>query len=304
MLAIYDIAVYQTALKKFEVNHVYIKEDMIYYIGQEKLEGVQQAINGKGYYLIPGLIDMHMHIESSMTTPSEFSNNVLAKGTTTVLADAHEVANALGMQGLMDYMNYQQKMDIFYAVPSSVPSTNEFLETTQGIIDEKEVETLISHPKIRALGEIMNFTDVVSDDDSRTKRVVDKFSEKCPLFPIEGHIPRVSGLDLARFAHRGIGSDHTHQDVASLLEKVKMGFLVQIQEKSMSPQLFEAIERYGLQEWVCFVTDDVLADDLLEKGHMDHLIRKAVSMGMSLEDAIYASTWVPARRMRLKIVAF
>ncbi len=300
MIAFRSIQTYNTALKTFEENHVYVKDAMIWYIGPEVLDADIEWYDGKGLYIIPGLIDMHMHIESSMTTPSEFSNKVLPMGTTTILADAHEVANALGMEGLLDYMSYEQKMDIFYAIPSSVPSSNPHLETTKACFDAEEVNILSQHPKIRALGEIMNFSDVVSSKDSRTKRIVDSFQEACPLYPIEGHIPKVSGFDLARFAHRGIGSDHTQQSVDSLLEKVKQGFLVQIQEKSMHPELFKAIQKHQIHEWVCFVTDDVLADDLLRKGHMDHLIRKAVSMGMPIEDAIYASTWVPARRMRLE----
>lgn len=298
MLLIENIAVYNTALKSFEVSNVYMNEGRVWAISLEKLR-YDTYYDGTGKYLLPGFIDAHMHIESSMTTPPEFSNTVLPKGTTTVLADAHEVANALGYDGLEVYMDSSQPLDIYYAIPSSVPSTNPELETTGGIFTEHDVSRLCQNPKIRALGEIMNFKDVVSHEDSVTKRIVDTFQRVAPLLPIEGHIPRVTGMELARYAHRGIGSDHTHQTVASLLEKTRMGFLVQIQEKSMHRELIEAIETYQLYESVCFVTDDVMPDHLVDAGHMDHLIRKAVKLGMRVEDAIYAATAIPARRMLL-----
>ena len=257
----------------------------------------EEVIDGSGMYLIPGLIDIHMHIESSMTTPVEYSNTVLKLGTTTVVADSHEVANALGLEGLYEYMNSEQDLDIFYSVPSSVPSTNNDLETTRGFIGEKEVKELCKFSKIRALGEIMNFKEIVEEKDNHTKRIIKAFKEEHPNYPIEGHIPLVTGYELARYLHAGIGSDHTHQSVNSLLEKTKFGILVQLQEKSMTKEIFSAIKKYHLEEFVCFVSDDVMPDDLINKGHMDYLIRKAVSLGYPIEDAIYAATYIPAQRM-------
>lgn len=295
-MIIRNISVYNTSQKSFHIADVEIRGGLYYMIGKIDRKS-EFEFDGSGTYLVPGLIDVHMHIESSMTTPQEFSNIVLPMGTTTIVADAHEVANALGLEGLLEYMDSKQDMDIFYAIPSSVPSTNQNLETSKGFIGEKEVEVLCQNPKIRALGEIMNFKDVVSGEDSVTKRIIDKFRNLKPLFPIEGHVPLVKGEELARFAMTGIGSDHTHQSVESLLEKTRAGFLIQLQEKSMTGEIFKAIEAYGLEEFICFVTDDVMPDDLLKKGHLNYLIKQAVSLGYPVEKAIYAATKIPAQRM-------
>lgn len=293
-----NISVYNTARRTFEVSNVYVKDCLFYHIGDDTIP-FDISINGHGQFMIPGLIDSHMHIESSMTTPQEFSKTVLPKGTTTILADAHEVANVFGYKGLIEYMDQASYLDIFYAIPSSVPSTNTKLETTGGIVDEGVVEALCKHPKVIALGEIMNFNDVSSDEDSLTKRIISSFKKFKPGYPIEGHIPRISGLGLSKFINQGIGSDHTHQTVESLLEKTRAGLLVQLQEKSLNQEIIEAVIHYDLFNSVSLVTDDVMPDDLVEKGHLDHLIRRCVGFGMRIEDAIYLATKTPANRLML-----
>lgn len=297
-MIIKNISVFNTSQKKFEVKDVEIRGCFYYYIGEiDDTDDV--VIDGSGKYLLPGFLDIHMHIESSMTTAQEYSNELLPRGATTIVSDCHEITNALGIDGLKEYMDSDQNMDIYYAIPSSVPSTNPCLETTRGAVGVKEVKALCQHPKIIALGEIMNFSDIVSEGDSPTKSIIDAFKRHAPGKPIEGHIPRVTGPELARYAHAGIGSDHTHQSVASLIEKTRAGFLIQLQEKSMNEEIFKAIKDYQLEEFICFATDDVMPDDLIEKGSIDHLIRKAISLGYPPEDAVYAATYVPARRMRL-----
>ncbi|MDO5026499.1 MAG: adenine deaminase C-terminal domain-containing protein [Tissierellia bacterium] len=298
-MIIKNISIFNTSQKKFELGHVEIRGDKYWMVGNIDLEQIEdmEIIDGSGMYLIPGLIDIHMHIESSMTTPAEYSNTVLKKGTTTIVADSHEVANALGIEGLLEYMSSQQKLDIFYAIPSSVPSTNSTLETAKGYIGPKEVKDLCKFPKVRALGEIMNYKEVVEEKDNHTKRIIKAFKEEHPLYPVEGHIPLITGYELARYLHAGIGSDHTHQSVDSLIEKTRAGIQIQLQEKSMTEEIFKAIKKYHLEEFISFVSDDVMPDDLINKGHMDHLIRKAVLLGYPVEDAIYASTYIPAKRM-------
>ncbi|UPU39645.1 hypothetical protein MX850_02520 [Erysipelothrix sp. Poltava] len=130
-----DAFLYNTSQRTFEKGDLYIQDSMIYHIGEADII-VDQEIDAKGKWIIPGLIDIHMHIESSMTNPNEFSKTVLPMGTTTIVADAHEIGNVFGTQGLIDFMDIDTQLDIFYAIPSSVPSTNPFLETTGGIVDE------------------------------------------------------------------------------------------------------------------------------------------------------------------------
>lgn len=303
-MIIKNISIFNTSQKSFEIGDVEIRNGQYWMVGniQSNMENRDKAnkvevIDGSGMFLIPGLIDIHMHIESSMTTPCEYSNTVLKRGTTTIVADSHEVANSLGMKGLYEYMSSKQTLDIYYAIPSSVPSTNSDLETNNGFIGPDQVKELCKFPKIRALGEIMNYKEVVEDKDNHTKRIIRAFQKELPLYPVEGHIPLVTGYELARYLHSGIGSDHTHQSVDSLIEKTRAGILIQLQEKSMTKEIFDAIKKYHLEESVCFVSDDVMPDDLMAKGHMDHLIRKAISLGYPAEDAIYASTYIPSRRM-------
>ena len=293
-----NIFVFNTATRQFEAFDVTIKDTTIINIGDDIIP-YDVLVDGQGKYMIPGLIDSHMHIESSMTTPQEFSNTVLPLGTTTILADAHEVANVFGVSGLEDYMAQDTTLDIFWAIPSSVPSTNPRLETTGGTIDEHDVERLCHHPKVIALGEIMNFKDVTADDDNLTQRIIKRFHALKPLSPIEGHIPRISGLELSKFIMQGIGSDHTHQTPESLLEKTRLGILVQLQEKSITPEVIAQINHSNLIHRISLVTDDVLPDDLIEKGHLNYVLKKAVAMGLPINDAIYAATYTPAMRLNL-----
>lgn len=297
MLKITNVHVFNSARRIFEINDVYIKNDKFYHIGNDETIPFDVLVDGHDTWMIPGLIDSHMHIESSMTTPQEYSNTVLPMGTTTILADAHEVANVFGKEGLLDYMNQSQHLDIFWAIPSSVPSTNATLETTGGRIDASDIYELAQHPNVIALGEIMNFKDVTSEEDTLTKQIIQAFKEAQPLSPIEGHIPRVSGLELSKFVGQGIGSDHTHQTRESLIEKTRAGILVQLQGKSLSFDIIEAMYEYDLLQRVALVTDDVLPHDLYTKGGMNHIVKQAIQFGMRPEDAIFASTYTPAMRL-------
>ena len=130
-----NVQVYNTFTQSFEKKNVYIQEDKFYYICDDEPLESQEVIDGQGKYMIPGLIDIHMHIESSMTVPGEFSKAVLPHGVTTVVADPHEIANVFGIRGIETMISNDTTLDIFYGIPSSVPSTNEYLETTGGKID-------------------------------------------------------------------------------------------------------------------------------------------------------------------------
>ncbi len=254
---------------------------------------------GEGLYLIPGLIDIHMHIESSMTTPTEFSNAALPHGTTTVVADCHEVANVFGSEGLADFMDLSSVVDIFYAIPSSVPSTSKELETCYGFIDAKEVEELCKREDIIALGEIMNANDLFSEGENRTKRIIETFKKYKSHCPIEGHCPKITAEKLSAFISSGVDSDHTHQSPASIREKASAGMFLEIQNKSINAENIEALSAPHLEGKFCFCTDDVMPDVLFTDGHLDAVLRNAIRTGMPPRQAIYAATHTPAMRMRL-----
>jgi adenine deaminase len=297
-LAIVNAQVFNTFTKKFEKKNVLIVNDKFYYITDDAIEDYQVAevVDAKNQYLIPGLMDIHMHIESSMTSPSIFSEAVLTHGVTTVVADAHEIANVFGMEGLEAFFSQPSVMDIFYAIPSSVPSTMPELETTGGFIGVEEVKQLLQHPKVIALGEAMNFNGIVNEPDSLIRQILLAVQSERPLMPLEGHVPRVSGLELSKFLYAGITADHTHQSPVSIYEKITNGMFLEFQKKSITPENISVIVENHFYEYVAIITDDVMADDLME-GHLDANVRLAISSGMPAEQAIYCATYTPARRM-------
>ncbi|KKK39924.1 adenine deaminase [Mesobacillus campisalis] len=297
-LAIIHGQVFNTFTKKFEKKHVTIKGDKIYYLTASELEHVEaeEVVDATNQYLVPGLMDIHMHIESSMTSPSIFSETALAHGVTTVVADAHEIANVFGMEGLEVFFSQPSRMDIFFAIPSSVPSTTPELETTGGIIGVEEVKRLLRHPKVIALGEAMNFNGIVNEPDSLIRQILREVQTEKPFMPLEGHIPRVSGLELAKFLYAGLTADHTHQSPQSIYEKITNGMFLELQKKSITPENIAVIVENQFYEYVAIITDDVMADDLLE-GHLNENVKLAVSCGMPVEQALYCATYTPARRM-------
>lgn len=299
-LIVKNIKVYNSYFKKFINADVAIMDGKFIYIGKE-YEGklsAKEVVDGHGNYMIPGLIDIHMHIESSMTIPSEFSKAVIPHGVTTVVADPHEIANVFGVEGIMAFISEEEKIDIFYGIPSSVPSTSKEFETTGGFISDKEVGELLVYPKVICLGEVMNFKDLIEEDDSNINRIINLIKREKHNFPIEGHCPKIEGLDLAMYIYRGVDGDHTQQSLKSIEEKISNGMFLEMQEKSMSEENMNYLRDNNLYEHFCLVTDDVMADKLTS-GHLNKLVKKAMDMGISEENAIYVSTYTPARRMGL-----
>ncbi|ALC89221.1 adenosine deaminase [Bacillus sp. FJAT-18017] len=297
-LVIKNAQVFNTFTKKFEAKNVSIIDDKFYYLKAGEFEDIEAAkvVDAKNQYMVPGLMDIHMHIESSMTSPSIFSGAALAHGVTTVVADAHEIANVFGMEGLEAFFSQPSTMDIFFAIPSSVPSTTPELETTGGFIGVEEVKRLLQHPKVIALGEAMNFNGIVNEPDSLIRQILHVVQTERPFMPLEGHIPRVSELDLAKFLYAGLTADHTHQSPESIYEKVSSGMFLELQKKSITTENIQVIVENQFYEYVAIITDDIMADDLLE-GHLNANVRLAISCGMPAEQALYCATYTPARRM-------
>lgn len=292
--------VFQTPTRTFAKQNVAIKGDKFYYISSADLDQLSSdvIIDAENQYMIPGLLDIHMHIESSMTTPTIFSETVLRYGVTTVVADAHEMANVFGLEGLKHFMAAKTKLDIFHAIPSSVPSTTPELETTGGIIGLLEVKELLKDPRVICLGEAMNFKGIAYEPDSLIAEIIALCKKERPTMPLEGHIPKIYDQELADFLYSGITSDHTHQFPEHLLEKIQAGLFIQFQNKSITPENMAVITEHQLYDFACIITDDVMADDLL-KGHLNENLKKAVASGLPMEQAIYMTTYTPARRMSL-----
>lgn len=304
-LIVKNVQVYNSYLKKFIHGDVAILDGKFLYIGnvsqvQDEELKAKKVIDGHSKYMIPGLIDIHMHVESSMTTPFQFSQGVVPHGVTTLVADPHEMANVFGVDGIKEMINNSKNstVDFFYGIPSSVPSTNKELETTGASIKAEDVEKLLDIEDVCCLGEVMNFKDLVGDQESTINKIIQKIKNKKSHMRIEGHCPKISGLDLAKFIYQGVDADHTQQTPASLEEKIKNGMFMEIQEKSMTEENINYLVENELYEHFCLVTDDTMADKLV-KGHLNKLVKKAINMGVPKEMAIYVSTYTPARRMLL-----
>ena len=300
----YDIIVkncwvFNSFLKKFVFNDVAIKDGKFAYIASNIDSESAKIIDGNNAYMIPGLIDIHMHIESSMSIPNCFAYSVLPWGTTTVVADPHEIANVAGKEGILFFLSQKTPLDIYYGIPSSVPATNHDLETTGGIIGIDEVKDLLDDPRIVCLGEVMNFHDVCYKPDSLSANIIKICKEKRFQMPLEGHCPKIDGEKLQNFLFQGISADHTHQTYKSVYEKITNGMFLEIQRKSMTQDVIDCLMENNFYEYFCFVTDDVMADKL-RYGHLNELVALAIKMGMPKEMAIYCATFTPARRMHLE----
>lgn len=299
-MLIHGARVFNVYRRRFEVRSVLVRDGLFAAVSAEiAVPPGELRLDAAGAYLVPGLVDIHMHIESSMTTPAEFSRAALPRGTTTVVADPHEIANVFGPEGIRAFMAQKTDIDIFYGLPSSVPSTNAELETTGGKIGSAEISELAADDRVVCLGEVMNAAELVAPGDTPTKRLLGAFRAAKPYAPIEGHCPRISGAELSAFIASGVWADHTQQTAASILEKVDAGMFIELQRKSITEENIRAVVDNGLYERVCLVTDDVMPDHLVD-GHLDRVVALAIERGLSPEDAVYLATHTPSRHMGLR----
>ncbi len=298
-LLIKNAFVFNTFLQGFEKKDIAILRGKFYCMGDycSQLEA-DETVDYRGKYIIPGLVDIHMHIESSMTVPGEFSKAVLPHGVTTVVADPHEIANVFGIEGIQYYLTGKTMLDIFYGIPSSVPTLKEGLETAGSTITRKEVSKLLKDPKVLCLGEVMNFKDLTREGETVIKQIIEECKKVRPYMPIEGHCPKIAGYELAQFLYAGVDADHTQQTPESIYEKITNGMFLELQKKSLTAENIEAVVKHHFYEYIALVTDDVMADHLLE-GHLNKNIKLAMDLGMLPEKAIYCGTYTPCRRMHL-----
>jgi len=227
-------------------------------------------------FILPGLIDAHIHIESSMLSPSEFARIAVIHGTVATVSDPHEIANVLGIEGV-DYMirnGEKVPFKFFFGAPSCVPATG--FESAGAVLGVQETEELLSRSEIKYLSEMMNFPGVLFDD----KEVVSKLSiAKKFNKPVDGHAPGLSDADLKKYIHAGISTDHECFTVDEGLEKIKLGMKVLIREGSAAKNfdtLIPLINEYP--DLIMFCSDDKHPNDLL-KGHINLLIKRAIAFG-------------------------
>jgi adenine deaminase len=244
-----------------------------------------------GSYIIPGLIDAHVHIESSLLVPHEYARLVALHGTTTVIADPHEIANVAGAQGI-DFMLAERSgagIDILYLLPSCVPATP--MDTGGATLDARDLKQFIGRDGILGLGEMMNVHGVLAADPA--------IGEKLQLFAIrDGHAPLLRGNDLNAYILAGIQSDHECTRLDEAEEKLRRGMYIFIREGSTERNIADLIGLVTRNNVArcCFASDDCHADILFEKGHIDRCVRRAIECGLAPELALRMATLSAAER--------
>ncbi|MCU0613422.1 MAG: adenine deaminase, partial [Candidatus Eisenbacteria bacterium] len=250
-----------------------------------------------GSYLCPGLIDAHVHLESSMVTPSEFARAVVPHGTTAVVADPHEIANVLGLDGVRFILDASEglPLSVFVMLPSCVPATH--METAGAHLNAGDLRMIFGHPRVIGLAEVMNFPGVIS----RVPDMIRKLAVAGER-PVDGHCPGLSGRDLAAYAAAGIGSDHESTTAEEGSGKLRMGFHLMIREGTTARNLDALLPVVnGLNAARCSLcTDDTHPGDLLTRGHMDHLVRRAIAYGLNPVTAVQMATINTARYFGLR----
>ncbi len=254
-----------------------------------KVLAVEKVDSAPSHFILPGFIDAHIHIESSQLAPSRFAEAVVPHGTTATVSDPHEIANVMGMEGIQYMVQDSESVPlrIFYTAPSCVPATA--FETAGARIDAEQIEKLLGMKQFVALGEVMNYRGVINGEPE----VMDKIKAAHALWkPIDGHSPGLVGPDLVKYINAGIRTDHECLTADEAEEKFHLGMWVMVREGSTEKNMRDLMPFAKANE--CFlVSDDLRATDLM-KGHVDVLLRKAVSMGMDPIHAIRAVTAWPA----------
>ncbi|MEV0275851.1 adenine deaminase C-terminal domain-containing protein [Streptomyces sp. NPDC050610] len=257
----------------------------------------REHVDATGLLIVPGFVDAHMHIESSFLTPQTFAALTLARGTTTVLADPHEIVNVAGARAMrwMIEAGRGTPQTQLWGVPSCVPAL-EGLEHAGASLSADDIAEMLRWPGVVALGEVMDYRAVVADDP-RMRGIVAAAREQGVI--LDGHCPNLSGAELSAYMATGVDSDHTKNRTEVVLEKARMGMLMMLQEKCLLPETVEALLALEQLPPLCLVTDDLAADHILGAGHLDHIARVAVRAGLPATAALRALTWTPAQRLRL-----
>lgn len=274
--------------------NVYIYEKYIADVVEVEKDSYKKAdrvIDIQGRYLVPGFIDSHLHIESSHLTPYHFAEAVIPKGTTTIVADPHEICNAMGEEGL-DYMLEASKnlpMTQYYLVPSCIPSVVG-LENTGAEFDAQLVDRLLEKERVLGLGEVMDYIGVIHND-KRMEDIVDVAYQKSMF--LQGHSPELQGSELSAYLCGGPVSCHETRNGVHAIDKIRKGMTVDARESSISKNIrsiVENIKGFKSPRNLTLCTDDREPKDILEKGHINGCVRVAIDAGLDPIEAIRAVT--------------
>jgi adenine deaminase len=259
-----------------------------YFAGIGQYEG-KNTVDAQGRYVLPAFIDGHVHIESSLVTPSEFAKVLLPHGVTTVIADPHEIANVLGTEGIQYMLDSSETLpfDIYIMVPSCVPATS--FENSGAILKAESLSPFYQHPRVLGLAEVMNFPAVLHAEEDMLDKITDAkgFGKK-----VDGHAAGLTQKDLNVYMAAGIRTDHESTTASEAKERLKSGMYLMIREGTVAKDLHNLItvvNQYNSRRCL-FVTDDKHLDDLVLEGSIDHNVRLAIAEGISPITAIQMAT--------------
>ena len=257
-------------------------------IGIGKYHGVVE-IDASGKYICPGFIDGLVHLESSMLTPAEFASAVIPHGTTTVIADPHEIVNVIGKKGL-DYMMQATEnlpLDVFFVSPSCVPATE--FDETGGTFDSDDILASYSDKRVIGLAEMMNYACVVNAGEDVLTKLADA---KNTGHIVNGHAPDLKGSELCAYISTGVLTEHECSDLSAALERIRLGQYILIREGTAAKYLRPLVDLLTPKTYkrCAFCSDDKHPNDLLNFGHIDHNIREAVALGVSPLIAVCVAT--------------
>jgi len=274
-------------------DHVAISKDRIVGFGKYS---AHKTIDLEGKYLCPGLIDGHVHIESSLLSVPEYVRAVVPLGTTAVIADPHEIANVLGLDGIRYMLDSSRNLplDVYIMLPSCVPTSH--LETSGARLTASDLSLLINEERILGVGEVMNFPSVLKGDPETLEKIA-----VARRRVVEGHAPGLSGKHLSAYISAGIRSDHECTSMEEAEEKLRKGMHIMIREASPARNLKTLLPLVNPRNSrrFSFVSDDRHPIDLVEEGHIDYMVRTAVNLGVDPVMAIQMATINTAEYFKL-----
>lgn len=261
----------------------------------ERIEGVEHAPD---IFILPGLIDSHIHIESSMITPGSFARAAVSRGTIGVVSDPHEIANVLGMDGVKFMIEDSKTVPLkfFFGAPSCVPATT--FERSGGTLDHKQVKELLDLNEIKFLSEMMNFPGVINDDPEVLKKIS---YAKAKGKPVDGHAPGLRGDQLKKYVMAGITTDHECSTIEEAKEKIALGMKVIIREGSAARNLDALKDLFKTDPEMIMLCSDDLHPEMLAKRHMNKIVSRLVNEGYDLFDVLRSCTVNPAEHYKLDV---
>jgi adenine deaminase len=308
----FDLALKNVRLVNVFTNEIYdasigVSQDVISYVGQSKDLKSREVFDANGMYAIPGLIDSHIHIESSMVTPPRFAEAVLPHGTTTVAIDPHEIGNVLGKRGVKMMLDSSEglPLKVYVLAPTCVPAVLN-ADTAGAEIYAADVKEMLGWDRVIGLAEVMDYYGVINLDKRMTDIV--KAGREAGVV-IDGHCMYLNEKETNAYATTGIEANHEYfpidadhdyeSDFEVVLREMRLGMFAKLRKFSLFPGLVKRLAKVPSKQNLLFVTDDVMPDDLVRDGQLDDVVRTAIRDGLSPIDAVRSATLFPAKHLRL-----